>query len=311
MFIDFDKDLLDEELSLDSEIDGNEDYDSKITSEDFNNEVMEIYYNFSESYYECALECAIAESRSLISEDEDTYNKADETFVQKIRRIVSETVDILGKKFVSWKNSIVRLIKNFGFFIKNNFSVLKTKISGGTIHVVHSKDRDRKFGSRELALQFIAIKENIDRMADKINSKVIEVVSSNGTNEDDDEDDDKETIISDNVVIDAEGISEVMTPGLFDKITKSFSTGAISSCISRITGYFNRILTSIKNAFTDKEDTSTVRKKINYLMKLAGKLMSLPFKAIATTWRALKGMITKKKEEEKENPPRRLALQAS
>ena len=311
MFIDFDKNLLDEELPLDKELEDNEDYDSKITSEDFNNEVMEIYYNFSESYYECALECAIAESRSLISEDEETYAKADETFVQKIRRVISETVDSLGKKFVSWKNSIVRLIKNFGFFIKNNFSVLKTKIMGGTMHIVHSKDRDRKFGSRELALQFIAIKENIDRMADKINSKVIEVVSLNGTNENDDEDDGKETIISDNVVIDPDGISEVMTPGLFDKITKSFSTGAISSCISRITGYFNRILTSIKNAFTDKEDTSTVRKKINYLMRLAGKLISLPFKAIATTWRSLKGMISKKKEEEKENPPRRLALQAS
>ena len=193
MFIDFDKNLLDEELPLDKELKDNEDYDSKITSEDFNNEVMEIYYNFSESYYEYALECAIAESRSLslISGDGDTYNKADETFVQKIRRVISETVDSLGKKFVSWKNSIVRLIKNFGFFIKNNFSVLKTKISGGTIHVVHSKDRNRKFGSRELALQFIAIKENIDRMADKINSKVIEVVSLNGTNENDDEDDGK------------------------------------------------------------------------------------------------------------------------
>ena len=46
-------------------------------------------------------------------------------------------------------------------------------------------------------------------------------------------------------------------------------------------------------------------------MRLAGKLISLPFKAIATTWRSLKGMISKKKEEEKENPPRRLALQAS
>ena len=45
---------------------------------------------------------------------EETYAKADETFVQKIRRVISETVDSLGKKFVSWKNSIVRLIKNFG-----------------------------------------------------------------------------------------------------------------------------------------------------------------------------------------------------
>ena len=108
-------------------------------------EVMEIYYTFTESYYENALACAIAESKSVISEDVNAYNEAEETFWEKTKRIVGEAINWLKKKLSKWITHAQSAVIKAVAFITDKAIMAKIKLFGGSdIIKTSAKDKDGK-----------------------------------------------------------------------------------------------------------------------------------------------------------------------
>ena len=315
MFINFGKDLLDEELLLDSEIDGNEDYDSKITSEDFNNEVMEIYYNFSESYYECALECAIAESRSLISEDVNAYNEAEETFFGKIRSFIGRVVDGLKKKFSEWYKIITDKIKKVIAYINDKLVMAKIKMFGGQYNQLQGKDGKKvniAMGQKNTAEkfeEFIMSKMSADALVDYERLiKDIENAIENGASTDDVmEAFNRKQEMMVRVLKDQEISSKpIVINKIFVKRAWDFLASQVKPLTDRVKAMFKTVVDYIDGLAKPKPDAegkvSFVKKGISCFVRVIRAIFRFPIMLISKAISLVRGAVKiKKKEDTEEN----------
>ena len=328
MFLEFNESYVDddilslneeEELEVDDTEEEELDDKAKEISEDTGlsiaNEVMDIYYTFSESYYESAIVCAIAESKSLISEDVNAYNEAEETFFGKIRSFIGCVVDGLKKKFSEWYKIITDKIKKVIAYINDKLVMAKIKMFGGQYNQLQGKDGKKvniAMGQKNTAEkfeEFIMSKMSADALVDyeRLIKDIKNAIENGASTDDVMEAFNRKQEMMVRVLKDQEISSKpIVINKIFVKRAWDFLASQVKPLTDKVKAMFKTVVDYIESLAKPKPDAEGkvgfVKKGISCFVRVIRAILRFPIMLISKAIGLVRGAVKiKKKEDTEEN----------